>query len=58
MALSWLTPPVVADAAMLSVFSSAVEARILTYCVVVSVVSASITSLLLVDTADRAPKWL
>ena len=32
MALSRLPPPVVADAAMLIVFSSAMEARILLYC--------------------------
>ena len=58
MALSQLPPPVVADAVMLSVCRSAMEARILTYCVVVAVVSASIPTLLLVATADRAPKWL
>ena len=56
-ALSRLPPPVVADSAILSVFGSAMEARILLYCVVVAVASASITTVLLVAAADRAPKW-
>ena len=56
-ALSRVPPPVVTDAAMLSVFSSSMEARIFSYCVVVAAASASITMVLLVDVADRTPKW-
>ena len=56
-ALSPLSPPVVSDAVMLSVFSSAVVAIILSYCVVVDVASASITTVLPVAAADRVPKW-
>ena len=54
--LSRVPPPVVADVAMLSVFSSAMEAIILLYCVVVAAASDSITTVLLVAAADRAPK--
>ena len=57
-ALSRLLPLVVADAEMLSVFSSAMVARIFLYCVVVAVASASITTVLLMAAADRALKWL
>ena len=56
-AVSHVPPPVVADAAMLSVFSSAMEARILLYCVVVATSSDSITMVLLVAALDRGPKW-
>ena len=52
-----MPPPVVADAAMLSVFGSGMEARILSYFVVVAVASASVTTVLPVAVADRAPKW-
>ena len=57
MTLSRLPPPVVADAAILSVFSSAMVARIFSYCVVADVASASIKMVLPVAAADRAPKW-
>ena len=57
-ALSRFPPPVVADAVMLSVFSSSMEARILSYCRVVDVASAYITTVLPVAASDRAPKWL
>ena len=54
--LSHVPPMVIADAAMLSVFSSTMEARIVLYCVVVASASYSITTVLLVAAADRAPK--
>ena len=56
-ALSHVPPMVIADAAMLSVFSSAMEARIVLYCVVVATASDSITAVLLVAAAERAPEW-
>ena len=58
MALSCVPPLVVADAAMLSVFSLAMESRILLYCVVVVAASDSITAVLPVAAVDRAPKWM
>ena len=57
MVLSRLPLPVVTDTEMLRVFSSAMIAIIFLYCVVVAVASASITAVLPVDAADRAPKW-
>ena len=57
MALLRVPPPVVADAAVLSVSSSAMEAKILLYCVVVAAAIDSITAVLTVAAADRAPKW-
>ena len=57
MALSHVPPPVVADDAMLSVFSSAMEARIFLYFVVVAAASYSITEVLPVAATYRAPKW-
>ena len=58
MALLRVLAPVVADSAMLSVFRSAMEAKILLYFVVVAAASDSITTVLLVAATDRAPKWL
>ena len=55
-ALPRLPSPAVADAEMLIVFSSSMEARILLYCMVVAVARASVTAVLLVAAADRAPK--
>ena len=57
MALLSVLPPVVADSVMLSVFRSAMEANILLYFVVVAAASDSITTVLPVVAADRAPKW-
>ena len=54
MALSRVLPQVVADPVILSVFSSAMDTRILIYCVVVAAVSDSIATVLPVDAADRA----
>ena len=56
-ALSHVLPPVIADSVMLSVFSSAIEAIILLYCVVVVAASDSITTVLPLGAADKAPKW-
>ena len=52
-ALSRVPPPVVADPAILSIFSLAMEARILLCCVVVAAAIDSITTVLLVAAADR-----
>ena len=56
-ALSRLLPLVVVDAAMLIIFSSAIGANFLLYCVMVAVASASIKTVLPVAAADRDPKW-
>ena len=56
-ALSRVPLTVVADAAMMRVFSLAMEAIILLYCMVVDAARDSITTVLLVAAADRAPKW-
>ena len=56
-ALSRVLPQVVTDAAMLSIFSSAMEARIFLYFVVVAAASYSITEVLPVAATYRAPKW-
>ena len=56
-ALSHVPPPVVADAAILSVLSLAMEVIILLYCVMVASTSDSITTVLPVAVAERAPKW-
>ena len=56
MALAQLPPPIVADAVMLRVFSSAMMAITLSYYVVVPVGSASITTVLPVAAEDSAPK--
>ena len=58
MALSRVPPPVVVDAAMLSVLSSAMEAKIMLYCVVVVAASDSIMTVMPVAETDRSPKWL
>ena len=55
-ALSRLPPLVVADVAMLIVFSSAMGSIILSYCVVAAVAIASITTVLPVAVAERVPK--
>ena len=52
-ALSRVPPPVVAYAAMLSVFISAMEARVLLYCMVVAAASDYITMMLPVAAAYR-----
>ena len=52
-----MLPMVVAAAGMLRVFSSAMVTRIFLYCVVVDLASASTTTVIPVDAADRASKW-
>ena len=56
-ALSRLLPPVVAAAAIIRVYRSAMVHRIFLYCMVVAIASASITTVLPVAAADRDPKW-
>ena len=57
MALLHVPLPVVGDAAMLSVFRSAMDSRILLYYVLVDAACDSITVVLLVAAADMVPKW-